>query len=1016
MASQRIVLVGRSLIALAVLVTVFVVLADSALAQLPAARLLEVFPAGANPGKSSDVTVHGVDLDDVEQLTFSHPGITAARKMAEPGPFDKGPQPVPNAFVVTVAGNVPIGVYEARVAGKYGLSNPRSFTIGDVPEILEVEPNNLATEATEVVLPAVVNGRSQTPADVDHFKFKLPAAQRVIVRCEARQIDSQNDAVVVVYDHSGRVLASSRDDHARDPLVDLAAAANQEYTVKVFDTGFRGGDGYGYRLTIGAVPHIDYVFPPAVEAGGTRQVTLFGRNLPGGQPAGVTLQGRPLEKLTVNVAMPAGDALSALAVDPFVETSASGIDATHVRVKGPAGTSNAVLVGVASAPPLLEAEANNTPETAQKLTVPCEVQGQFNAARDSDWFQFEAKAGEEFNFEVISQRLGLPTSPTLLVQQIVPPVEAGQPPQVNQMALVGMTGEAEAGPEFNARCEDPVLHFTAPADGTYRLLLRDNRNALRADPRQLYRLAVRRSQPDFRLVAVPEGTGAALLLRKGEQASIRVYAHRRDGFSGDIKVTAQNLPAGVTCKDGFIGARRHSAVLVLAADANAAPASGNIQIVGTSQIGTQNVQRTARWGAVLFPYVLPQQNQPGVNEARVARNLAVSVSPEPGPIALTAGNGQVYETSRGGLLKIPYARSGPFAGQISIIARDLPPGMNGIQFQAAGANGEFEVRLNGEAAVGTYSFYLWGMAQGVKYRRNPEAATAAAARKVEVDKIAADEAALAKVAADEKALADKAATDTAAAEQAAVQAKQQADQALEQATAAAKTAADQAAQAKAAAAANPGDANLAATATTAQKAAEEAALKAKAANDAVVAAQKALADATTAAQVAATAKVAADEKAAAAAERAKLAAELKTRTDQLVQQTTEAARERDFNTFLVSNPITLKIAPAPITVAAMPALTVKQGQKVEAPLTIARLLNYTGAVSFSTVLPPNTNGISVPGANVAEGQTQSKLEISATADAPLAEHSLVLRAQMNVNGQNVVLDQPYTLKIEAASP
>src|SRR5690606_27393474 len=92
-----------------------------AYAQLPAARLLEIFPAGGNPGQSFDVTVYGVDLDDVAQLTFSHPGITAVRKTAEPGPFDKGPQPVANAFVVTVAANVPLGVYEAHVAGKYGL-------------------------------------------------------------------------------------------------------------------------------------------------------------------------------------------------------------------------------------------------------------------------------------------------------------------------------------------------------------------------------------------------------------------------------------------------------------------------------------------------------------------------------------------------------------------------------------------------------------------------------------------------------------------------------------------------------------------------------------------------------------------------------------------------------------------------------------------------------------------------------------------------------------------------------
>jgi hypothetical protein len=993
-----------------------IALAQLAFAQLPAARLLEVSPAGGNAGKSFDVAVHGADLDDATQLSFSHPGITATPKMAEPGPFDKGPVVVPGSFVVTVAGNVPVGVYEARVFGKYGLSNPRAFTISDTPESLEVEPNNSLDQATEIVLPLVVNGRCQSQTDVDYFKFKPTAAQRLILRCEARQIDSQNDAVVVVYDAAGRVLANSRDDHARDPLVDLNVAANVEYIVKVYDTGFRGGDGFGYRLTIGAVPHIDFLFPPAAEAGGTRQVTVFGRNLPGGQPAGINLGGRPLEKLAVNVAMPTGDALVGLAVDPIVDTSASGIDATHVRVKGPAGSSNAVLLGVAAATPVLETETNNTPETAQKLTLPCEVQGQFNASRDQDWFQFEAKAGEEFALEVISQRLGLPTNPTLLLQQIVPPTTTDQPSQVNQMALIGMTGETEAGPEFNARCEDPVLRFTAPADGTYRVLLRDGRNALQTDPRQNYRLMVRRPQPDFRLVAVAEGTGASLLLRKGEQASIRVLAHRRDGFNGDIKITAQGLPAGVTCKDGYIGAQRNSAVLVLSADANAAPANAMVQIVGVSQLGNQNLQRTARLGTSLFPYVQPQQNQPGINEARVARNLAISVSSEPGPVTLTAGNGQIYETSRGGVFKVPYTRNGPFGGQLNVMARDIPRGMTGIQLQA-GNTGELEVRLSGDAAVGTYSFYLWGMAQGVKYRRNPEAAAAATARKAEVDKIAADEAALAKVAADEKAAADKANGDAVTAVQTAMQAKQQADRVLEEATSAAKTSAQALVQAKAAAAANPNDANAAAAAVNAQKAADDAALKAKTSGEAVIAAQKALDDAMKAAKIAADAKTVADEKASAAAERAKLAMELKTRTDQLVQQTTESARERDFNTFLVSNPITLRILPAPITVAtSQPLFAVKQGGKVEVSVTITRLLGYTGAVNFSTILPQNTNGFSVPNANIPEGQTQTKFEIPTTGDAPLAEHTLTLRAQMNVNGQNVVVDTPYKLKIESATP
>ena len=65
-----------------------------ALGQLPAAHLTGVFPAGAKVGTSVEVTISGSDLDDASALSFSHPGITAKQKLAEPGPFDDWPQPV----------------------------------------------------------------------------------------------------------------------------------------------------------------------------------------------------------------------------------------------------------------------------------------------------------------------------------------------------------------------------------------------------------------------------------------------------------------------------------------------------------------------------------------------------------------------------------------------------------------------------------------------------------------------------------------------------------------------------------------------------------------------------------------------------------------------------------------------------------------------------------------------------------------------------------------------------------
>ena len=51
------------------------------------------------------------------------------------------------------------------------------------------------------------------------------------------------------------------------------------------------------------------VYPPMIEPGKPAQVTLYGRNLPGGSPdPAATIGGRPLEQLTVTVTPPPGEA------------------------------------------------------------------------------------------------------------------------------------------------------------------------------------------------------------------------------------------------------------------------------------------------------------------------------------------------------------------------------------------------------------------------------------------------------------------------------------------------------------------------------------------------------------------------------------------------------------------------------------------------------------------------------------------------------------------------------------
>ena len=57
-----------------------------------------------------------------------------------------------------------------------------------------------------------------------------------------------------------------------------------EYVLKVWDMLYRGSDQCFYRIRIGVVPYLDYVFPAGGQRGTRVKVQYGGRNLPGGAP------------------------------------------------------------------------------------------------------------------------------------------------------------------------------------------------------------------------------------------------------------------------------------------------------------------------------------------------------------------------------------------------------------------------------------------------------------------------------------------------------------------------------------------------------------------------------------------------------------------------------------------------------------------------------------------------------------------------------------------------------------
>lgn len=1001
-------------------------------AQLPATRLDGVFPAGAAPGTTLEVTIAGDDLDDVDRLLFSHEGITFARKMADATPFDEGPQPVDNVFAVTVAADVPQGNYDVRCQGKYGLSNRRTFVVSGTPEFTETEPNGgndlpawievesvRTNAAQEVTLPVTINGQSTGGPDVDWYRFTGVAGQRILLDGQCKRIDSRMDLAITLFTESGMIIGESRYADSHESLVDVTLPANGKYFVKVHDALFAAGPGYVYRISIGQLPYLDFVFPPAGLPGSNDEYTFYGRNLPGGQPSPFELDGRPLDQLRARIGIP-GDIVGTLIYSSLIGPQQAGMDGVEFRVASNGFNSNPVLITPATAPTVLEDADNDSPAAPQRLTLPCEVAGSFYPQRDVDWFSFEAKKDDIWAFDVYADRLGQAVDPALLIQRLSTDDKGEQ--KITDIIFIEdvparNVNNRSGRHEFDERTSDPSYIFKAPEDGTYLILLKDGVSSVKSDPRLIYRLAIRKPQPDFRVVAVPDGSAEGLMLRKGGRDVIHIVAYRQDQFDGEITVSATGLPAGVTTEDIIIGPGNHYGTLILTA-ADAAPAGiGTLQLTAKATINGAEVTRPARYGAALktFQFAQPNSNIASV-PSRLVERLQVSVSEaEPAPQVLTIGDGKMLETSRGGVIKIPYTlkKLEGTAGNLIGFPVDFPPNTNAPQVNIGGnEKGEFELRFQANTVPGTYSFYLAGFNQGLQYKRNPELAEKAKARQERIARIATEAQQKAQQSAQDNQQRTTEFTLATNELNQANTARQQADQkataaitAMTQAETALKQKTEQSA-------ADPANETLKQQLVQAQTAFDAAK---KAADDATIAAAEA-----TKKQEEATVKKTAAEEARTKAQMdlqnaqqfQQRALQEKQRADQFANQKRNEANARGINANVPSNSLTVKVVEFPMKVDAMPdSLTINQGEKTEVVVQVSRQYEFTGAINVQSQLPGGVGGISIPGASIPENQPEVKYEITVQPTATVGEHTLNVRLQMNFNGQNLVMERPMKLMV-----
>jgi hypothetical protein len=332
---------------------------------------------------------------------------------------------------------------------------------------------------------------------------------------------------------------------------------------------------------------------------------------------------------------------------------------------------------------LAEKEPNNLANEAQKITLPCEIDGSFFPAGDVDTFEFQAKKSEVWWVEVVSERRGLATSPFVLVQRVTRDGAKEKLTDVVEMnglpspIKVSSNGYAYDGPPYNPGSMDPLGKIEIPEDGTYRLQLRDLFGGTRNDPRNVYRLIIRKAAPDYALVAwalhmeLRNGDRNALskpiALRGGGTMALEVVAVRKDGFDGEIDLSMENLPAGVSACGLKIPAGKAQGMMLITAAADAPRSLAIAKLVGRAQINGVTVIHPCRLASMAWP---AKDAMAEIPNPRLVDEIPVSVGgAELAPMTIVSSEDKVWEAKAGEKLTIPLKLTwrGEFSGSFKVV-------------------------------------------------------------------------------------------------------------------------------------------------------------------------------------------------------------------------------------------------------------------------------------------------------------------------------------------------------------
>lgn len=466
---------------------------------------------------------------------------------------------------ITVAADAEPGQRELRLATPTTLSNPLAFCVGQLPEVsaeptksiteqksaiakTAIAPKNRGANAEQkVTLPAVLNGQI-LPGKINRYRFEAKRGQRLVAAVTARElipyipdaVPGWFQATLAVYDAQGKELAYDDDFRFNpDPVLYFEVPADGEYLVEIKDAIYRGREDFVYRLTIGELPFVTSIFPLGGPAGSQTKVEVSGWNLP-------------------NASLTVDNKGRLPGVYPLAE-------------QGQKWLSNRVPFAVDTLPEVLEQEPNDSTARAQQVKLPVIINGRIGQPDDTDVFCFTGHAGDEIVAEVTARRLNSPLDSLLKLTDA-----SGK-----QLALNDDFDDKGAG--LITHQADSLIRLALPADGTYYLHLSDMQH--QGGPEYAYRLRISPPRPDFELRIVPSSISA----RAGVAVPLTVYALRKDGFAGDIKLSLKDAPEGFTLGGNQVPGKEEQVRITLSAPATASKEPLSLKLEGSATIAGREV-------------------------------------------------------------------------------------------------------------------------------------------------------------------------------------------------------------------------------------------------------------------------------------------------------------------------------------------------------------------------------------------------------------------------------------------